>query len=675
MFSFPLMEGDPKTALDAPGKIVITRSMERKYFGTQEALGKALLVGGTRSFLVSGVAADPPYTSQIQFDFVASYESLPNANTPNWWVEIYSTYFLLHDNQKDIPFLEKNIPVYMRNQKDLGQVGNDYLTYHLEPIDRVHLYSSLPGLDPNQGDIIYIYILAAIALLILLIASANYTNLATAQAVRRVPEIGIRKVMGSLKGQLFRQFLSESLLVNLFALILAFFLAIMLLPVFNQLVERKLVINMLFTPATFGSILILYLLISTASGAYPAFILSRLKLIKVLKSGFSFSGNSGALRKSLIVFQFSISVFLIISTLIIFQQLSYIRNKNLGFKKDHVVVLPVDELTRGKIQSLKESILQLPGVRSVSCGAEETTNIHWDDELLKMKNDAAPLLVNASPADIDFVRTLGLEIVAGGDFSLSDWKQLESARNNPDPHSSFILNESAVKALGWKPGTAIGKILYRSNQKGVVKAVVKDFHFAPLRNPITPLVIFLDSGYSHIFQLFVKIAGNNIPLTLQEMETDWKTHLTHRPFEYHFLDENYNRLYHTEQQTAKIFSSFSLLAIMLACLGLFALAAYTTIQRAKEIGIRKVLGAGALQIVYLISGDFVKLVAVAFVIAFPAAWLFMNKWLENFAYRIDIGWQVFFIAGISTALIALFSVGYQAIKAAIANPVKSLRTE
>ncbi len=288
---------------------------------------------------------------------------------------------------------------------------------------------------------------------------------------------------------------------------------------------------------------------------------------------------------------------------------------------------------------------------------------------------ATPLLATVSPTDIDFVRTTGVRIIAGSDYSVADWKQLDSGNNYSDRNTTYLLNESAVKALGWTPDQVIGKTLYLNFNKGIVKAVVQDFHFAPLHEPIKPLVIFLDSGYSHIYQCYAKISGQNIPATLRALDDVWRSYVPHRPFQFHFLDENYNMLYHNEQQTAKIFSAFSTLAIFLACLGLFALAGYITVQRSKEIGIRKVLGAEVMQIVMLISKDFVKLVAIASLIAFPVAWLSINNWLQSFAYRISINWWVFLAAGLATTIIALLTISFQAIRAANMNPIKSLKRE
>jgi len=672
MFSFPLAEGDSSRALNAPGKIVISQSMEKKYFGNSKALGKLLLIGGTKTYIISGVAKDAPVNSQIKFNFIASYASLPDADKPSWNAEIYTTYFLLH-NPQDRTALEKNIATYMRAQKD-GMTGNDYLLYHLEPLKRVHLYSSLSGLEPS-GNITYIYILIAVALLILCIACVNYTNLATAQSVTRTSEIGIRKVLGSAKWQLFLQFIGESLLLNFIAFILAITLAILALPQFDTLVERALDPMLLLNPVAIGLMLLLFTVISFASGAYPSFILSNVKLIKVLKSGFSFSAKGGGLRKSLIVFQFIVSVFLIISTIIIFQQLSYIQHKELGYDKDHLVVLPVDGIMRPNYQLIKNALERVPGVKSVSSGYQEITGIGWPDAV-KTSPDAAatPLLVMVSPTDIDFVRTTGLHIIAGSDYSLPDWKQLNAAGNG-ERHNTYLLNESAVKALGFTPDKVIGKTLYLNFNKGIVKAVVKDFHFASLHETIKPLVIFLDSGYTRTYQCYVKISGQNIPATLQALNDTWRSYVPHRPFQFHFLDDNYNMLYHNEQQTAKIFSTFSMLAIFLACLGLFALVGYITVQRAKEIGIRKVLGAEAMQIVLLISKDFVKLVAIASLIAFPVAWAAMNSWLQSFAYRVNIAWWVFLAGGLATTIVALLTISFQATRAANMNPVKSLKSE
>jgi putative ABC transport system permease protein len=676
IFSFPLLEGDARTALKGPGKIVLSRSMEKKYFGDEKALGKTLTVGGSREYLVTAVAEDAPINSQIQFNFIASYESLPNANSPSWNVQIYATYFLLHDLDH-VQDMEKNIKTFVAHQKDSrqGLTGNDYLTYHLEPITSVHLYSRLAGLEPN-GSITYVTTMGLVALLILGVACVNYTNLATAQSAHRIAEIGIRKALGSAWWQLFWQFIGESTFLNLISFLLAIAVASAVLPWFNILVERQLVIRDLLQPQLIMIMLATYVTISLAAGAYPASFLSRLQVIKILKAGFSFTGGTGVLRKSLIIFQFVVSVFLIVSTVIVFQQLSFIRNKNLGYNQDHIIVFPVDQIIRTNFQSIKELLEPIPDVASVSCGAEEITNIGWDDELRTVHDSSTPpVFVNASPTDYDFVRTMGLQIIAGRDFNRSDWIWTDSSARTPEPQTFYLLNESAVKAIGLTPGLAVGRIVYRGMSPGRVVGVVKDFNFAPLRESIKPLLIFLDANHAHVFQAYVRISGQGIPKTMKAIESVWNNRITHRPFQYHFLDDNYNRLYHGEEQTARMFSTFSGLAILLACVGLLTLAAYSSVQRAKEIGIRKVFGAGVWQIVVMVSGEFMRLIAVAVLIAFPIAWMFMNNWLQSFVYRVTMDWWVFALAGLSVAVIAAVTVGFQAIRAAQANPVKSLRTE
>jgi putative ABC transport system permease protein len=674
MFSFPLLEGSARTALDAPNKVVITRSMEKKYFGHQSALGKVLRIADTKDYLVSGVALDPPANSQIRFDFVASYASLPNANELSWWVHVYYTYFLLH-NAADAPALEKNIAAYMKEQGDVHVSGDDYLRFHLEPFAKVHLHSPLDGLEPN-GSMMYIEILAAIALLILSSACVNYTNLAIAIAARRTREIGIRKVLGSKRWQLFWQFIGESFLLNSLAMLLAIGLAELLLPQFSRLAERSLDLATLIDPRALAPLLVLWCFISFASGAYPAFILSNLKLTKIMKSGYSLSHTSGTLRKSLIAFQFIVSTFLIIATIIVLQQMSFLRNKNLGYSKDHVLVLPVDRVMRSNLQSIKDALRQLPGVVSVSSGAEETTNIRWDDEVTA-SGSFPPLFVHAAPTDIDFVKTMGLHLIAGSDFAFSDWMQMNSV-NAPLPPTFFIANETLVRALGWTPNDAVGKTIYRGTiggQKGIIRGVVEDFNFASLHEPVSPLLIFLDSRDRHIFHLFVKVSPGNLPATLRSVEGIWKQRVSHRPFQYHFLDDNYNALYRTDRQTAQIFSVFAGLSILLAILGLYTLTAYITSQRTKEIGIRKVLGAREVQIIFLIAGGFLKLVAAGSVAAFPIAWLFANGWLQNFAYRIEISWLVYPATACVISIISLASISVQATRAAWANPVQSLRSE
>ena len=421
------------------------------------------------------------------------------------------------------------------------------------------------------------------------------------------------------------------------------------------------------------SLLLLGVIVSLLAGSYPAFVLSNAKLAGILKSGFSFSASGSGLRKSLIVFQFVISVFLIISTIIILQQLSFIQHKKLGFDKDHIVVLPVDYQMHRDYDAIKKAIGLNPNIIAVAGANQNPTFVQWGDGIhIDKGSEQKNLSINCIPADLDFVKTLGMQIIAGTDFSMADMHLMDTTDNYKHYRYTFILNESAVKAIGWKPQEAIGRTIEKGFP-GNIKAVVKDFHFSSLHQPIGPLLIFLDTQYTS--QLFVKISGKDVTGTLNYLQTVWKERVAYRPFEYHFLDDDYNALYKVEARTSQLFGFFSTTAILLACLGLFALAAFSTVQRTKEIGIRKVLGASILSITSLLSVDFLKLVVIAAIIAFPSAWWAMHRWLQDFAYRINIHWLVFVSAGLAAILIAMITVSFQAIKAAMANPVNSLRSE
>ena len=670
IFSFPLLEGDPRTVLNSPDKLVVTKSMAQKYFGNESPVGKTIKVGGTKDFIITGIAADVPDNSQIKFDCVGTFSSLNASKSEKWSEANYITYLLLGD-KKQLSAVQSKINSYVNQvtKEEMKLTGNQFMAYHLEPLTRVHLHSKLDGLEPNNN-IVYIYIMAVVALLILLIACVNYTNLSIAQSAKRSAEISMRKVMGAARSQVFYQFISESFLVTVFAIFAAFAITLLLLPYFNQLSGKSLTPHDLLQPLTAMVLLALAMMIAFLAGAYPALILANSKLINVLKSGFTFTG-SGGLRRSLIVVQFVISVFLITSTIVILQQLSYIKNKDLGYNKDQIVVLPVDRQISERYDDIKRAVAANAEVLAIAGAYEEPTHIGWGDGIYCKENNRE-ITVNALPVDEDIVKTLGLKIIAGSDYNQTDVKQFDTSNDGSNLRYTFMLNESAAKALGWTPQQAVGKTIEKGHE-GIIKAVVKDFHFRSMHEPIKPLVIFLDKRL--VGSMFVKLSGNNVPGALRSLEKTWKDRIQHRPFEYHFLDEDYAALYKTEQRTAAVFSSFSLLAILLACLGLFALTAYTMVQRTKEIGIRKILGATISDILTLVSKDFLKLVFVALVIAVPIAWYAISKWLSGFSYRVNIHWWVFAAAGMLTLLIAFITISMQAIKTALSNPVKSLRTE
>ncbi len=674
IFSFKLLQGNANTALSSLDNIVITKSVAKKYFGDEDAIGKTLRVADTKDFAVSGVAEDVPANSQIQFDFIIPFGNQRLAQQEEqWWTANFVTYLLLQPPSQ-IASLQQQITQYMKSvtKDELKMEGNNYLTYHLEPLKKVHLYSSLDGLEPN-GNITYVYVLSIISILILIIACVNYTNLATAQAAGRGTEVGIRKVLGALQTELFGRFIGESFILTCVALILSVIISIMLLPAFNAVAGKALTAALLLKPLPIISLLLLCIFMSFFAGIYPAFILSNSKLANILKSGFRLSSSGSGLRKSLIVFQFVISVFLIITTIVVLQQLSYIQHKQLGYDKDHIIVLPVDNKISQNYETIKQAIALIPGVVSVSGASEVPTFIQWSDNITAETGAGKKTLsVNANPVDFDFTKTMGMQIIAGTDFTKADMASFDTADNNKNYRNTFIINQKAAIELGWTPEQAIGKTIVKG-APGTIKAVVKDFHFSSLHQPIGPFVIFL--GPNQVRQMFVKIGGKNIPATLQKLSDVWKERVTHRPFEYHFLDEDYNALYTVEQRTAGVFALFAGLAIVLACLGLFALAAYTTAQRTKEIGIRKVLGASISNITFLVSKEFIQLVLIAIIIASPLAWIVAGRWLQDFAYRINIHWWVFVAAGLLAAFIAIITVSFQAIKAAMANPVRSLRTE
>ena len=674
IFSFHIVEGDALTALDAPDKIVITQSMAKKYFGNEDALNKTLTSGG-KDLRVSAVCEDVPQSSQIKFDFATQFLNLGNGvKDETWWTANWITYFLLH-NEKDIPLLQKQIIDYMKTpgvKTDAGLQGKDYLTYHLEPLIKVHLYSSLAGFEPN-GSITYIYMFAVIALLILIIACANYTNLATAQSSGRSGEIGMRKVMGASKRQVFLQFMSESSMVTFIAAILALVLSVLLIPYFNSITGKQFAVNILLQPAPLVSLFIFTLIVSFFAGLYPALILSGTQIMNVLKKGFNFTGGNNLLRKTLIVAQFGISVFLIIYTIIILQQMHFMQTKNLGYDKEHIVVLPIGGNMQQNFQSLKNAFAQVRGVESITASYETPEYVEWGDGITatdeKGKHDIS---LNAMPVDLDFIKTMKMQLAAGRDFQQSDFAMIDTSDNYKNYHQVFIINETLAKKIGWTPQQAIGRTI-ENRTTGPVVGVVKDFNFSSLHDPIGPLVIFLGRDFSRDFML--RINSNDMQSTLDRLQAVWKQRVPDRPFNYHFLDDDYNKLYLAEQRTSKLFGVAAGLAIVLACLGLFGLAAFTTVQRTKEIGIRRVLGANISSITLLVAKNFLQLVSIAIVIAVPLAWWAGNKWLQDFAFRIPVQAYVFVATAIVTVLIALCTVGYHSIRAALANPVKSLRTE
>jgi putative ABC transport system permease protein len=670
IFTFPILRGDPNPE-SSEDNLVITESTAKKYFGQDDPIGKILRIRDEKNYRVAAIIADPPGTSQLQFDFVARFENLKRND--EWWSANWITYLLIRDPNGFAP-LERQIDAYMQSpaiRNETGVSGSDYLIYHLEPLTRVHLYSKLEGFAPN-GSITTVYVLTIIAILILAIACFNYTNLAIAQSTSRMGEIGVRKVLGAAKSQLFTQFTGESLLITFLAMILAIAISIQLLPAFNTLTGKHLDWTSLLHVGPLSIILGAAVFIGFLAGAYPALVLSNTRLISILRSGFRITGGHGGLRSSLVILQFAISLFLIITTMVILRQMNYIQHKDLGFDRDHVVVLPIDYRIHDRYHSVKTAISRLPGVIDISGSYDLPVSVGWTDGITTNNGkDQVTVSVHAIPTDLDFISTMNMHLIAGKDFTANDLPAI-TGKDSTKPVYRFILNESAVRKIGWTPEEAIGKRMSKGDA-GIVVGVVRDFNFTSMREPIGPLILFPDTGYVHY--LLVRISGGQLPAQLDRMQTTWKSIIPDRPFSYHFLDDDYDRLYQAEQRTGQLFAFFSGLAIFLALLGLFGLAAISTVQRTKEIGIRKVLGADTFNIALLLARNFMLLIVVSFAIATPVAWIASTNWLNNFSYRIMLPVWTFPLAGLAVLLVAFATVSFHAWRASRLNPAISLRAE
>src|SRR6185312_11736799 len=528
IFSFPIIEGNAATALDAPDKIVVTKSMAKKYFGNDDPINKTLSIGD-KDFRVSAICEDVPQNSQIKFDFATQFSNLYNVKDETWWTANWITYFLVK-NKNDIPLLQQQISSYMSTAEvrtEAGLKGTDYLTYHLEPLTKVHLYSSLPGFEPNSS-ITYIYMLALIALLILIIACANYTNLATAQSAGRSGEIGMRKVMGASKRQVFFQFISESSVITFLAAALAFLLSVFLIPYFNDITGKHFTPDILMQPVPVIALILFTIAVSFFAGMYPALVLSGTEVMGVLKKGFSFTGGNNLLRKTLIVAQFGISIFLIIYTVIILQQMHFMQTKDLGYDKDHVLVLPIGGDMMKNFESLKSAFSQVRGVEAVTASYQTPENVQWGDGITAIdKKGKQDISLNAMPVDLDFTKTMKMEMIAGRDFQKSDFGMMDTSNNDANFRQPYIINETLAKKIGWTPQKAIGKTIEKG-VAGPVVGVVKDFNFTSLHDPIGPMLIFLNRDLSRDYM--IRINGNNTKQTLAGIETVWKQRVPERPF-------------------------------------------------------------------------------------------------------------------------------------------------
>jgi putative ABC transport system permease protein len=677
-FDFTLAKGNPKTALKEPNAILLTEEMAAKYFGQEDPIDKILTIFTVESennvnVKVTGVLENIPGNSHFGFDFLGS-------------IEIAKLFF----NRDD--FLARwdanSVYTYIKIPRDvspsqlsgfLPEIAKKYWAPHwitdfnlrllLQPLTGIHLHSDLfMEIEPN-GKAMYIYIFATIAIFILIVACINFINLTTAQSVNRATEVGMRKVLGAQRAQLIKQFLSESIFLSLIAFGLAICLVELFIPTFNGIFNKALALD--FTNNLSGGLALLgiALLAGFISAGYPALLISAFNPIIILKGKLSSQSAGAGLRKILVTLQFAVSTILIVGTFTVKAQLDYARSKELGFDKERVVVIPIrDHDEKEPLTVLKNRFRQNPNVIDVSaCSSLPGSSLI---ELIRVypggrQEDHEPWAIRVMQVDYNFIETMDIEILMGRSFS---------EEFVTDADEAFILNLTAVEQFGWRD--PIGKkFAERDGRQGHVIGVINDFHFLSLHNAIEPLVFYMDPDAGDYNYIVVRISPVDIEGTLQFLSDSWEAFDPTYPFEYTFLDEDFDKLYKSDQRLGRLLNYFSILAIFIALLGLFGLASFIINQRTKEIGIRKVLGATVANVTALLSKDFVKLVLLANLIAWPAAWYAMNKWLQNFAYRIDIGWPVFALAGGLALAIALLTVSTQAIKAALANPVEALRYE
>ena len=666
IFDFKLLKGDPETALRDPSSIVFTETTAKKYFGNADPMGQTLLLtGDALPAKVTGVMKDIPENSQIKGDMILSMTTITQKYPVDsqWGNYGASAYFLLKrgTNPKN---LEKKFPAFL--EKRIGtqmKKSQMYATLFLEPFRDVYLRSTRDG--SKTGNINNVYIFSIIAVFILLIACINFINLTTARSAERAREVGIRKLVGAARSQLTSQFIGESIVLCLIAFVLSVIFSSLLLPLFNQLAGKTISTGLFQNPKYIVLLFLASIGIGLLAGIYPALVLSSYKPVVVLKGRFATGTRGILLRKGLVVAQFTISIALMIATIIVYNQMNYMRRQNLGFSKDQMMIIDTNGDPAKK--DFQQELANLPGIKStaMSSSVPGGGNPGAYSEIENNKGDLQIANLDLYFVDFDYINLYKIKMIAGRGFS-KDF--------GTDTTQAMVLNEAAVKMFGYhSPQEAVGKRFKQWGREGKIIGVMKDFHFRSLQQPIKPLSMRIEPGGCNLVS--VNLAASNFPATISAIENKWKKLIPNRPFNYYFLDEFFDRQYRSEVRFGNLFLNFGILAIFISCLGLLGLASYSTIQRTKEIGVRKVIGATVSNIVNLLSKDFLILVLISFIIASPIAWLGMYKWLQNFAYRINLGWLAFALAGFAAIVIAFITVSFQAIKAAIANPVKSLRTE
>ena len=679
VFTYPLKYGDPKTALVRPSSIVISAEMAQAYFGDRDPIGESIqVVDWGASLTVTGVLEKVPSTTHFPFNFILSmstyyrYVAGPNFNPDDaiTWAGFY-TYVLLDEySSKDevSSRLTDFVDTFYAQVPPPGVVPSDIATMYLQPLTDIHLYSDLEKEYRANSDMTYVYVFGIIAVFVLLIACANFINLTTARASNRMREIGIRKTLGARRPQLAFQFLGESVFLSMLALVLAYGLTILLLPSLNQVTGKVFEAGVLYAPNIVWSLVAVSLFAGLISGIYPALYMSGFSPVKVLKAVMPQSTGNAFLRKGLVVFQFAISIFLIIGTIIVYTQLDYIRGEQMGFDKEGVINIPLfgefEDYIHGDAETVKQELLRNPDIISVSIGGDYPGKRFSVEDVLpdgREADEEIDVRIADDGIDHDFVKTMGINLVAGRDFS----------RQAPTDTNAWIINEAAVKKLSLD--SPVGHVLHWNNYSGPIVGVVEDFNFRSLHNEVEALVIPLRPTRGNF--LFVRTRAGDVSNVLADIEQKIKTFAPSAVFEYTFLSDEFDKLYRSEDQMSQVFWYFSLMAILIACLGLFGLSTFMINQRAKEIGIRKVMGASIQSILILVSSNFIKLVGVSFMIAAPVVYFAMNRWLSSFAYKVEVGVWMFIAAAALVSAIALLTIGFQAFKSAISNPVKSLRSE
>ncbi len=669
MFDFPLLKGDRRTALNAPFSLVLSEGAAKKYFGNEDPMGKTILItGDAKPGLVTGVMKDIPENSQFKGDILISMNSITevwNKGLNDQWGNYGPSGYVLLKPGTNAKLLQSKLPAFLKKMDgDEMQKMQMVPTLYLEKLREVYLYSTRD--DSKTPKVYNVGTFAFVGLFILLIACINFINLTTARSADRAKEVGIRKVVGAGKGQLARQFIGESVIICLIAFMISIGLTAALIPSFNNLSEKEISSGIFSHPAYIGILFLVALLIGWIAGLYPAMILSSYNPVSILKGRFATGSRGSLLRKILVVTQFSISTALIIATIVVYNQLSFMRTQNLGFSMDQKMIVDTHGDSTAKAV-FAQNIKSIPGVISTSMSGSVPGggNPGAYSQVQNKKGDMQIANLDLYFVDFDFIPQYDMKMVAGRSFSrdfMSDTTQ------------AMVVNEAAVKLFGYtNPNQIIGRKFDQWGRKGMVIGVVKDFHFHSLQEEIKPLSLRIEPDPSNI--ITIKVATQNLPNTISGIERKWKELIPNRPWDYTFLDDSFNRNYKSEDRFGKLFLNFSILAIFISCLGLMGLASYSTLQRTKEIGIRKVIGAKVSSIVILLSKDFVKLVLIAFVIAAPVAGFLMFNWLQRFAYRTTLYWWIFAVAGVMALLIAILTVSFQAIRAANVNPTQSLSTE